>query len=196
MKKKRRIDKLHTVLYVILIMVLVFVFVKTGLLDIIGPSTGIHLGEFEFSVKLKILLFIIVFYANAFLHEGIHALTGKMFMPEAKYSIKIMGPKAHATRHGGDPTRIQDQIITIMPLMILSMMMFFLGLAVKDYTDLPMYFVIFNTAGSISDIESFFFMFCFPKNMKLGEIHKMDTMEKTTPYHRFWEKWREYFYKG
>lgn len=194
MKKKRRIDKLYTVLYAILIMVLVFVFVKTGLLDIVGTSTDIQLGEFEFSVKLKILLFIIAFYANAFLHEGIHALIGKMFMPEAKYSIKIMGPKAHATRHGGDPTRVQDQIISIMPFLILSVLMFFLGLAVKDYTDLPMYFVIFNTAGSISDIESFLFMFCFSKNMKLSEIHKMDAMDKNTPYHRFWEKWREYFY--
>ncbi|MBR6664853.1 MAG: DUF3267 domain-containing protein [Lachnospiraceae bacterium] len=194
MKNKRRIDKLHTIIYAILIMVLVFVFIKTDLLDIIGSNTDIHLGKFEFSVKLKIILFIIAFYVNAFLHEGIHVLTGKIFLPDAKYSITIMGPKAHATRHGGDPTRIQDQIITIMPFLILSVMMFSLGLAVKDFTDLPMYFVIFNTAGSISDIESFLFMFCFPQNRKLSEIRKMDTMEKSTPYHRFWKRWREFFY--
>lgn len=194
MKKKRRIDKIHTFTYAILIMVLVFIFIKTGLLDIIGSSTNIHLGKLDFSIKLKIILFLIVLYLNAFLHEGIHALTGKIFFPDAKYSITIMGSKAHATRHGGDPTRVQDQIITIMPFLILSVMTFFLGLAVKDFTDLPMYFVIFNTAGSISDIESFLFMFCFPKSLKLSEIRKMDTMEKSTPYHRFWEKWRKYFY--
>ena len=194
MKKKRKIDRLHTATYAILILTLVVVFIKMGLLDIMGPSTEIHLWKFELSIRFKIFWYFIAFYLTAFLHEGIHALTGKAFLPDAKYSITIIGPKAHATRHGGDPTRIQDQIITIMPFLILSVMTFFVGLAMNEVTDLPMYFVIFNTAGSISDIESFLFMFCFPKDLILSEIHKMGTMEKSSPYHRFWERWREYFY--
>ena len=89
MKKKRRIDKIHTFTYAILIMVLVFIFIKTGLLDIIGSSTNIHLGKLDFSIKLRIILFLIVFYVNAFLHEGIHALTGKIFFPDAKIPLRL-----------------------------------------------------------------------------------------------------------
>ncbi len=65
-------------------------------------------------------------------------------------------------------------------------------LAVRDYSDLPTCFVIFNMAGSISDIESFLFMFCSPKDLKLSEIHRMGIMGKILRIIVFWGGWREY----
>ena len=191
-RKTKRIDVFNNTIYFLLIVILSFILTRTGLIDFKGNDTYIQIGDFNAMVKLKWLLFLVVFGLNGYLHESIHFLTGKIVIPDAKFKITLGWNFAQTKRIGGDPTRIQDQIFTIMPFVLLSIVTFFIGLAVADLTDLPMYFVLFNTAGSIKDIEEFLCMFCFPKNMPISKMD-MHTIDCNNLYRKFWLKWDDFF---
>lgn len=192
MKKTRKIDIFNKVVYFFLIVILSFFLTKGGLIDFRGNDTYIKIGSFNATVKLKWLLFFIVFGLTGYLHELIHFLTGKIVIPGAKFEMIFGRNLARTKRIGGDPTRTQDQIFTIMPFVVLSIVAFFVGLAVTDITDIPMYFVLFNTAGSIKDIELFLCMFCFPKDMPVSQMD-MHAIDCNTWYCKFWQKWDVFF---
>lgn len=191
----KKIDTFNKILCACLYISLGVILSITGLINFIGNDTYIRIGSFSVTLKLKWLLFIAIFLLNGYLHEWIHVLTGKIVIPGAKFNMNVGLNRAQTKRIGGDPTRMQDQIFTIMPFVLLSVVTFFVGLAVKDYTDLPMYFVYFNTPGSIHDIEVFLALFCYPKDMTLSQIHTMhtDLSDCKNWYHRFWLKWDMFF---
>lgn len=136
--------------------------------------------------------FFVAFGLTGFLHELIHILTGKIVIPDARFDLVLGWNFAQTKRIGGDPTRTQDQIFTIMPFAFLSIVTFLVGLAVKDMTDIPMYFVLFNTAGSIKDIEWFLCLFCFPKDMPVSQMD-MGSVNCKSLYCKFWKKWDGFF---
>lgn len=191
-RKKKKIDVLNYILYVFLIIAISGILTGVGLIDFIGNDTHIRIGSFHAALKLKLLLFPVLLELNAVFHEWIHFLTGKLLIPDAEFKVTFGGRLAQTERIGGDPTRVQNQIVTIMPFVILSVAAFFVGLAVADKTDLPMYFFLFNTAGSIKDIEVFLYLFCFPKQMAVSEIFK-ETVDGSSRYRRFWAKWDQFF---
>lgn len=191
-KTSKKIDIFNYVIYFFIIVILSVILTRTGLIDLKGKDTQIRIGDFNGTVKLKWLLFLAVFELNGFIHELIHYLTGKMVIPDAKFKMIIGWNLARTKRVGGDPTRIQDQIFTIMPFILLSIVPFFVGLAVTKKTDLPMYFFLINTAGSIKDIELFLCMFCFPKDMPISKMD-MHTIDCNNWYRKFWLKWDDFF---
>ncbi len=182
--KVRKIVRFNKVLYFIIVCILTYVFVKAGF---VYPAKRTISGY-----VLLMLKCVLAMEVNAVLHECVHVLAGKLAIPDAKFKMAFRFNKAQTKRIGGDPTRIQDQIYTIMPFVILSVVGFFIGLAVNDKTDFVMLMVIFNTAGCVLDIEMFLNWFCFPKDMPLSQM-SMSIVEHKNLYCKFWAKWDRYF---
>ena len=182
--KVRKIVRFNKVLCFIIICILTYVFVKAGFVYPVKRTISGYV--------LIMLKCVLAMELNSVLHECIHALTGKLVIPDAKFKLVFGFNKAQTKRIGGDPTRIQDQIFTIMPFVILSVVGFFIGLAANDKTDFIMLMVIFNTAGCVSDIEWFFWLFCFPMNMPLSQMN-IGMVEHKNWYCKFWAKWNRYF---
>jgi len=182
--KVRKIDKFNKALYFIIVCILTYVFIKAGFVY--------HVKQTISGYMLLMLKCVLAMELNAILHECVHALTGKLVIPDARFKMAFGFNKAQTKRIGGDPTRIQDQIYTIMPFVILSVVGFFIGLAVNDKTDFVMLMVIFNTAGCVLDIEMFLNWFCFPKDMPLSQM-SMSIVEHKNWYCKFWARWDRFF---
>ena len=88
-RKTKRIDVFNNTIYFLLIVILSFILTRTGLIDFKGNDTYIQIGDFNAMVKLKWLLFLVVFGLNGYLHESIHFLTGKIVIPDAKFKITL-----------------------------------------------------------------------------------------------------------
>lgn len=194
MMKKRRIDVFNSIIYFGATIALSALLIDFGLLDLVGKPTVISIGELSILFRIKLLIFFLIYYLNAVIHEVIHYLTGKLVIPNAKFEITFRWNRAQTRRIGGEPTRAQDQIFTIMPFIVLSVVTFFVGFGLKDITDIPMYFVLFNTVGSVKDIEFYLYAFCFPKDTKVSEMN-IDLVANKNRYCRFWKKWDCFFSK-
>lgn len=180
-RKRKIISFLHTIVYVFLL----FLFARMKLIELK-----------QINLLLLLLKIIIVIQINSYIHEGIHYIAGKMAMKDAEFKITVTWTKAYIKRAGGNPTVLQEQIHTIAPCIVIGGCSLFLGFLLQGITDVPFWFFVINTAGSVGDIVLFLELFCFPMRESLSECN--DFMKyRQNLYCRFWNKMNYYcnYYK-